>query len=72
MTPASEPTPGAEAAEALWALVRARYGSRLTAAQLEEVRQAVEAIVETARAVRAVPLSNADLPVLPLPTGDWP
>jgi hypothetical protein len=48
--------------EALFALVSARYGARLDAQQLDGVRKAIEAIVEQARAVRAVRLGNADEP----------
>ena len=49
--------------DALFALVRARYGARLDAAQLEGLRKAIEGIVEQARAVRAVRLENVDEPV---------
>lgn len=59
--PAASPDPAAEAA-ALFALVSARYGSRLDARQLDGVRKAIEGIVEQARAVRAVRLGNADEP----------
>jgi hypothetical protein len=48
--------------DALFAMVRARYGARLDAQQLDGVRKAIEAIVEQARAVRAVRLANADEP----------
>ena len=48
--------------EALFALVSARYGARLDAAQLEGLRKAIEGIVEQARAVRAVRLENAHEP----------
>jgi hypothetical protein len=54
-------------AELLFALVRARYGSRLTPEELEAVRTSVAAIAEGARALRAVRLDNADGPLLPLP-----
>ena len=50
---------GAEV-ERLFALVRERYGDRLTAAQLDEVRKGVEGVVNAARALRAVKLGNAD------------
>jgi len=53
--------------ELLFALVRERYGSRLTPEELEAVRTGVAAIVEGARALRAVRLDNADGPLLPLP-----
>ena len=66
----SEGRPGSEAArreaELLFSLVRDRYGSRLTPEELEAVRTGVAAIVEAARALRAVPLDNADGPLLPL------
>ena len=52
-------------AEALLALVRERYGSRLDAEQLAGVRTAVEGIVQAARALRAVRLTNADEPAQP-------
>ena len=59
-------TPSTEA-DLLFALVRERYGSRLTPEQLEAVRQGVTTIVEEARALRAVPLRNSDAPLLPSP-----
>jgi hypothetical protein len=52
--------------EAMLALVRARYGSRLDAEQLAGVRTAVEGIVQAARALRAVRLTNADEPAQPV------
>jgi hypothetical protein len=58
---------GASEVDLLFALVRARYGSRLTAEQLEAVRTGVAAVVEGARALRAVRLDNADGPLLPVP-----
>jgi hypothetical protein len=61
----SEPAPSE--VELLFALVRERYGDRLTPEQLEAVRTGVAAIVDGARALRAVRLDNADGPVLPLP-----
>ena len=60
--PAASSDPAAAEAAALFALVSVRYGSRLDASQLEGVRKAIEAIVEQARAVRAVRLGNADEP----------
>ena len=48
--------------ETLFALVRQRYGDRLTEAQLDGVRQAIEGLVAQARALRAVRLRNADEP----------
>jgi hypothetical protein len=49
----------------LFALVRERYGERLGDAELEDVRRAVRAIVEGARALRTVRLSPADEPAPP-------
>ena len=51
--------------EALFALVRERYGDRLTSEQLDSVCQGVEGIVRTARALRAVRLENSDEPMQP-------
>ena len=47
----------------LFELIRARYGSRLTAEQLEGVRRGVAAVVAQSAALRAVRLGNADEPV---------
>ena len=63
--PASGPTSGE--VDLLFALVRERYGPRLTPEELEAVRAGVSAIVEGARALRAVRLDNADGPALPPP-----
>jgi len=52
-------------AEALFALVRARYGERLTEAQLAELRGIVASTVERARALRAIRLKNSDEPAQP-------
>jgi len=49
----------------LLALVRQRYGNRLTAAELDGVRQGIRSIVTAVRALRAVRLRNADEPVPP-------
>jgi hypothetical protein len=51
--------------ERLFALVRERYGDRLTPVQLDEVRKGVEGAVLAARALRAVKLENADEPFPP-------
>jgi hypothetical protein len=45
-----------------FALVRSRYGDRLTAEQLDALRQLVQTLVDHATALRAVPLVNADEP----------
>ena len=62
----TDPEAGRTEAEILFALVRERYGSRLSPEELEAVRAGVTAIVEGVRALRAVPLENADGPLLPL------
>jgi len=51
--------------ETMLALVRERYGSRLSADELAGVRTAIEGIVQAAHALRAVRLSNADEPGQP-------
>jgi hypothetical protein len=51
--------------EALLALVASRYGARLEPEQMADVRRIVEGLVESARAVRAVPLSPSDEPYPP-------
>jgi hypothetical protein len=48
--------------DALLALVRQRYGSRLTDAELDGVRQGIRSIVTAVQALRAVRLRNADEP----------
>jgi hypothetical protein len=59
----SEAERGSEEVEELFALVRRRYGSRLSAEELESVRRGVVAIAAQVAALRAVRLSNADEPV---------
>ena len=49
----------------LFAMIAERYGARLTAAQLEDVRKDIEAVVSGARALRAVKLANSDEPMQP-------
>ena len=44
------------------AIIRQRYGDRLTSEQLDILRKAVGALVEQASALRTVPLTNADEP----------
>lgn len=57
--------PGRDAGEVdlRLALVRQRYGDRLSSEQLHGLRQAVEAIVEQVAALRTVHLTNADEPL---------
>jgi hypothetical protein len=54
-----------EEVERLFALVRDRYGGRLTAAQLEELRTGVDGIVQAVRSLRMVRLENSDEPFQP-------
>jgi hypothetical protein len=55
----------AKGLEHLFALVRERYGARLTEAELGEVRKGVEAIAHAGRALRAVRLDGSDEPMQP-------
>jgi hypothetical protein len=48
--------------DTMLALVRERYGSRLSADELDGIRTAIEGIVQAAHALRAVRLTNADEP----------
>ena len=50
-------------AETLFQMISVRYGDRLDAEQLEEVRKGVETIAEAAQALRAVKLENGDEPL---------
>lgn len=59
------PDPSDPEAEALFALVRSRYGERLTEEQLAELRAHVASQVERARTLRAVRLKNSDEPAQP-------
>ena len=52
-------------AEILFALIRARYGDRLDAAQLAEVRAAVDAIVRDVAALRAAAVPDDAEPAQP-------
>jgi hypothetical protein len=49
-------------AEFLFKMVKGRYGDRLSAEELEEVRKGVEAIAEAAEAMRSVKLGNGTEP----------
>jgi hypothetical protein len=62
----SEPGAPASEVDLLFALVRERYGGRLSPEELDAVRTALAGIVDGARALRAVRLDNADGPLLPL------
>ena len=61
----SEPEAVRAEVEAMLALVRERYGSRLSAEELAGVRTAIAGIVQAAHALRAVRLGNADEPGQP-------
>jgi len=61
----SEPTKPDPEADALFEIVRQRYGDRLTPSLMDEVRTIVQAQVEAARALRAMRLTNADEPMQP-------
>lgn len=49
-------------AETLFTLVKERYGDSIAPDELEEVRKAVERIVETSMELREVELGNGDEP----------
>ncbi len=53
---AAAPTPPDPVAQALTEAVRVRYGSRLTPADMEEVRKGIEGNLQAAKAIRAFPL----------------
>ena len=54
-----EATKDTREVEALFGIVADRYGDRLDADQLEEVRKGVEGAMESARALREVRLDNS-------------
>jgi len=58
----SEPAKPDAEADALFEIVRQRYGDRLTQEEKDEIRKIVRAQVEAARALRPVRLTNADEP----------
>jgi hypothetical protein len=49
--------------EAMMRLITQQYGTRLTPAELQEVRQGVEGLAQVTAALRQVPLSNSDEPL---------
>jgi len=61
----SEPAKPDPETDALFEIVRQRYGDRLTPEQLDELSRIVYAQVEAARALRSMRLTNADEPVQP-------
>ena len=62
---AETPTDTDADVERLFALVRERYGNRLSPAQLAELRKGVDGIVQARRALRAVKLEPSDEPLPP-------
>jgi hypothetical protein len=48
--------------EFLFEIVKARYGDRLSAEELEEVRKGVEGITKAAGILRSIKLENGDEP----------
>jgi hypothetical protein len=62
--PETSPAPEAirPEVETMLALVRERYGSRLSPDELAGVRTAIEGIVQAAHALRAVRLGNGEEP----------
>ncbi|MDO8477230.1 MAG: hypothetical protein Q7W02_13740 [Candidatus Rokubacteria bacterium] len=61
----SEPAKPDPEADALFEIVRQRYGDRLTREQLDELSRIVQAQVEAARVLRLMRLTNADEPMQP-------
>ncbi len=59
----SEATPDPQAVEAMFELVRRRYGDRLDEDQLAEVRAGVEAAARASDELRSVRLENGDEPL---------
>jgi hypothetical protein len=51
-----------EEAETLFSLVKEKYGDKIAPEELEEVKKAVEGIVETSMELRKVELGNWDEP----------
>jgi hypothetical protein len=59
----NESGPAESEVELRLSLLRLRYGDRLSAEQVDDLRRTVEGIVAQVRALRAVPLANADEPL---------
>ncbi len=49
--------------ERRWALVRARYGDRLSLDELARLREVVEGLLAAVRELRRVPLDSAEAPL---------
>jgi hypothetical protein len=59
----SEPGPAESEIELRLSLLRLRYGDRLSVEQVDDLRRTMQGIVAQVRALRAVPLANADEPL---------
>jgi hypothetical protein len=60
--PSPSPTPPDPVVDGLAAVVKARYGSQLDAAELEAVRGEIKKSLEASDKLKAVKLGNADEP----------
>lgn len=49
-------------ADNLFEIIKMRYGDRVTADELEEMRKGLDAILDASKAMRAVKLENGDEP----------
>jgi hypothetical protein len=58
----SEDHPTLSEAETMMELIIQRYGTRLTPAELEAVRQGVAGLMQVSAALRQVQLANSDEP----------
>jgi hypothetical protein len=63
--PVSDEDPMTDEAQILFALVSQRYGARLDAAAIEEVKRIVEALLRDAEALRAAPIADDAEPAQP-------
>lgn len=60
----SEEKPDDKESENLYNLVKDRFGDRLTAEELEQVKKDIKTIVDASKALQTVKLSNWDEPFL--------
>jgi hypothetical protein len=60
--PSPSPAPPEPVVDALTAVVKARYGAQLDAAELDSVRGEIKKAVEASDRLRSVKLGNADEP----------
>jgi len=54
--------PRGNEADHLFEIIKARYGDRVTAAELDEMRKGLDAILDSAKAMHAIKLENGDEP----------